>query len=65
MDSCRSCGAALGAPFLDLGASPLSNAFLDPARARAMEPTYPLVVFWCERCGLVQLDVRPRKSPKN
>jgi len=56
VDSCRSCGAALDAPFLSLGASPLSNAYLRAEQLSAMEPTYPLDVFVCERCTLVQID---------
>ena len=56
MDSCRSCSAALGAPFLSLGASPLSNAYLRAEQLSAMEPTYPLDVFVCEHCFLVQID---------
>lgn len=56
MNSCRSCTAALGAPFLSLGASPLSNAYLTGAQLSAMEATYPLDVFLCEQCFLVQID---------
>lgn len=56
MDSCRSCGAALGRPVLQLGNQPISNAYLRPAQLSAMEPTYPLDVYVCERCTLVQLD---------
>jgi SAM-dependent methyltransferase len=56
MDSCRSCAARLGAPFLRLGNQPPSNSYLRPAQLVAMEPTYPLDVYVCERCLLVQLD---------
>ncbi len=56
MDSCRSCSAQLGAPFLSLGASPLSNAYLRAEQLFAMEPTYPLDVFLCQQCFLVQVD---------
>jgi SAM-dependent methyltransferase len=55
VDNCRSCGAPLGAPFLRLGNQPLSNAYLRPAQLAKMEPTYPLDVYACERCTLVQL----------
>jgi hypothetical protein len=44
-----------GAPFLRLGNQPLSNAFLRVAQLSAMEPTYPLDVFLCTACLLVQL----------
>jgi SAM-dependent methyltransferase len=56
MKSCRSCATTLGAPFLSLGAQPLSNAYLRPQQLTSMEPTYPLDVYTCETCWLVQLD---------
>ena len=54
---CRSCGADLDQVFLDLGASPLSNRFLQAEELHRMEPTYPLTVRVCTRCWLVQLPV--------
>jgi SAM-dependent methyltransferase len=41
--------------FVDLGASPLANRYLEPADLAGMEPTYPLRVNVCTRCWLVQL----------
>ena len=41
---------------MSLGSSPLSNAYLRADQLSQMEPTYPLDVFWCERCSLAQLD---------
>ena len=52
---CRSCQSPLGAPFLSLGKMPLSNALLREEDLHRMEPTYPLEVFHCKRCHLVQL----------
>jgi hypothetical protein len=52
---CRFCGAALTTTLVDLGMQPLSNAYIDPARAEAMEPFYPLHVRVCGECLLVQL----------
>jgi SAM-dependent methyltransferase len=43
-------------PFLSLGNSPLSNAFLTKEDLNQMEPYYPLDVYVCEKCFLVQLD---------
>ncbi|HUZ48175.1 MAG TPA: class I SAM-dependent methyltransferase [Candidatus Dormibacteraeota bacterium] len=54
---CRSCGAPLSVTFADLGSSPLSNSYIPGDRSRAMEPTYPLHAYVCERCFLVQLEV--------
>ncbi|MEL6337469.1 MAG: class I SAM-dependent methyltransferase [Pseudomonadota bacterium] len=55
--SCRSCGAPLTRKLLDLGSTPLANAFLpnDPA-AIAAERRFPLCAYVCEQCWLVQLD---------
>lgn len=49
---CRHCGGQDFIPFLDLGRSPPSNAYLD--RGDAEERSYPLQVFTCRRCWLVQ-----------
>ncbi|MGI9179349.1 MAG: methyltransferase domain-containing protein [Longimicrobiaceae bacterium] len=40
---------------VDLGMSPLSNAYLRPEQLQEMEPFYPLHALVCERCFLVQL----------
>lgn len=52
---CRACSAPLEHSFCDLGMSPVSNAFIDPARADRMEPFYPLHAYVCGSCFLVQL----------
>jgi 2-polyprenyl-3-methyl-5-hydroxy-6-metoxy-1,4-benzoquinol methylase len=54
---CRFCGAALRDIAVDLGMTPLANAFVEPAAARAMEPFYPLVLWVCGDCRLVQLEM--------
>lgn len=53
---CRFCGAALSRTFVDLGMSPLSNAYLEPSKFGGREAFYPLHVFICEKCLLVQLE---------
>ena len=53
---CRFCGSELTETFADLGMSPLSNAFLKAEELRTMEPFYPLEVFVCGKCFLVQLE---------
>lgn len=52
---CRACAAPLVDTFVDLGASPPSNAYLDEAELGGMEPTYPLHAFVCRACFLVQV----------
>ena len=53
---CRSCEHPLKVCLVDLGMSPLSNAFIKPDRRSSMEKFYPLHVFVCERCFLAQLE---------
>ena len=53
--ACRFCGEPLDRVVIDLGMSPLCEAFLRPAQLDAMEPFYPLRVFLCDSCLLVQL----------
>jgi SAM-dependent methyltransferase len=40
---------------LDLGRTPLANAFRTPDQSTQPLPTYPLVVVFCSECALVQL----------
>jgi SAM-dependent methyltransferase len=42
--------------FVDLGASPLCQSFLDSDQLDHMEPFYPLNVYVCGNCFLVQLQ---------
>src|SRR6266849_6675781 len=53
---CRFCGTHLHEPFLDLGVSPLANSYLPAEELNRMEPFYPLRVYICERCLLVQVE---------
>lgn len=53
---CRSCGATLERTFVDLGMSPLANSYIKPDQLNRMEPFYPLHVYVCEKCLLVQLQ---------
>jgi hypothetical protein len=54
--SCRFCGATLRHTFVDLGMSPLCESFLSNNQLNKMEPFYPLHVYVCEQCFLVQLE---------
>lgn len=53
---CRSCGTRLEHTFVDLGMSPLANSYVKPEQLNRMEPFYPLHVFVCAKCLLVQLE---------
>lgn len=54
--TCRFDGKPLQHTFVDLGMSPLSNAFLSPGQLNRAEKFYPLHAYVCEHCGLVQLE---------
>ncbi len=53
---CRFCGAPLQHTFVDLGMSPLCESYVAADRVNQMEPFYPLHVYVCDHCFLVQLE---------
>src|ERR1700759_3890700 len=53
---CRSCGTDLTQIVVDLGMTPISNAFVRAGHASLSERFYPLKSFVCDRCLLVQLE---------
>lgn len=54
--SCRSCGTQLEHTFVDLGMSPLCESYVSREGLNQMEPFYPLHVYVCHNCFLVQLE---------
>ena len=52
---CRACDAERLTRFLELGPQPLANANLRSLDDAAGERTFPLDLYFCERCSLVQL----------
>ena len=54
-NACRLCGARLDTTVVDLGTTPLCESYLSADQLLASEPVYPLRVFVCTRCWLVQL----------
>jgi SAM-dependent methyltransferase len=53
--ACRVCGHAELKPYLDLGKIPLANNLCETQEEAINAPRLPLVVAWCENCGLSQL----------
>ena len=53
--SCRFCESPLDRIVVDLGTSPLSNAFLHADQLQSPETHFPLQVYVCDDCFLVQL----------
>ncbi len=54
--ACRFCGASLAHTFVDLGMSPLCQTHIEPHELNHMERFYPLHVWVCGSCYLVQLE---------
>lgn len=54
--NCRFCNTPVNKVFIDLINSPASNSFLTPEQLNEPEVFYPLKVFVCEKCFLVQID---------
>lgn len=53
---CHFCGESLKDKFIDLGASPLANGYLSIEQYNVGEVHYPLCVYVCSQCKLVQLE---------
>jgi SAM-dependent methyltransferase len=53
---CRSCERPGLEAFLDLGKTPLADRLLTKGQLDQSEPTFPLEVFFCPHCGLVQIS---------
>lgn len=54
--NCRHCQQPLQHVFLDLGSAPPSNAYLNVDDLQKPEPYFPLKLFVCEHCWLVQTE---------
>ena len=55
MISCRFCGQTRLHEFIDLGHMPSSNSFLTKEQLDEPETYYPLILYVCDSCWLVQL----------
>jgi len=61
--NCRFCNESLKHVFLDLGKSPLANSFLKKEMLNKSEQFFPLCVYVCDKCFLVQLP--EYENPEN
>ena len=53
---CRHCNEPLQHVFLDLGVAPPSNAYLSAEKLREPELYFPLKLYLCDHCWLVQTE---------
>ena len=54
--TCRLCGEPLESTFVDLGSQPPCETYLSPEQMKEKGPAYPLHIFFCKNCFLVQLE---------
>ena len=59
---CRHCSSDVAYVLIDLGVAPPSNAFLTKLALKRPEKFFPLRVFVCESCWLVQAEAYSRAS---
>ena len=59
---CRFCQSELKVLFIDLFNTPPSNAYLEAQELDMPETSYPLKIFVCEQCFLVQIDEYKKSS---
>lgn len=52
---CRFCNSPLSKTFVDLGVSPVANAMIPADKPNVAEQFYPLHVYICQECLLVQI----------
>ena len=60
--NCRQCHAHLDFVLINLGSAPPSNAYLSTVTLRRPEKHFPLKVFVCESCWLVQAEAYSRAA---
>lgn len=60
--NCRFCKTELTHVFIDLGTAPPSNSYLTAAQLNETENYFPLKVFVCSTCFLVQVDEYKKAS---
>ena len=53
--NCRICQSPGPLKVLDFGQAPLANAFLKKEELNKPESKFPLALYFCEKCGLLQL----------
>ena len=56
MPACRFCATTLQHTVVDLGMSPLCESYVTAEQLNHMEPYYPLHVYVCHQCFLVQVQ---------
>ena len=54
--NCRFCNNITDSIFLDLGFAPPSNAYLTKQKLKESEIYYPLTIYVCKECWLVQTE---------
>lgn len=56
ISTCRMCQSKNLEKILSFGRTPPANSFLKKSQLKKKEPTFPLEVYFCKKCGQLQLD---------
>ena len=55
---CKFCNTAISDATFDLGNTAISNALIEEANLNSVEETFPLILYTCPKCFLVQIEVQ-------
>ena len=53
---CKFCNTAISDATFDLGNTAISNALIEEANLNSVEETFPLILYTCPKCFLVQIE---------
>jgi len=53
---CKFCNTAISDATFDLGNTAISNALIEEANLNSVEETFPLILYTCSKCFLVQIE---------
>ena len=53
---CKFCNTAISDVTFDLGHTAISNALIEEANLNSVEETFPLILYTCSKCFLVQIE---------
>ena len=55
---CKFCNTEISDATFDLGHTAISNALIEEANLNSVEETFPLILYTCPKCFLVQIEVQ-------
>ena len=55
---CKFCNTAISDATFDLGSTAISNALIERVNLNSVEETFPLILYTCSKCFLVQIEIQ-------